>query len=288
VGEVKVNRNIPERLDTIDKKDSLSIKDKVTHSISVIISSYNQNKSLTEILSRLDDSDKNINEVIIADDGSDPSIELDSNDLTKNRNLELYLVTHENKGFRKCKILNEAIKKANSEYILFIDGDCLPHKHFVRDHLSVAEKGFFVQGRRCFIQEIQVQRLLDKKTTIPRLILSRKVNGLLKAIRLPRPKIKRNTSMYGLLGCNLAVWREDLLSVNGFDEDYEGWGREDSDLGARLYNLGLQRKVVYGRALVYHLNHPVNKRDNLQENDRKLNETIKSGKIRCANGIVKE
>ena len=256
--------------------------------ISLIVSSYNQNKTISEILSRLDYSDKNIDEVIIADDGSDPSLELDTNDITKNRILDLSHLTHEDKGFRKCKILNEAIKKANFDYIIFLDGDCLPHSKFVKDHCALAERNFFVQGRRCFIQESQVQRLLDKKTTIPRLILSRKVNGLLKAIRLPRPKIKRNTSMYGLLGCNLAVWREDLLSVNGFDEDYEGWGREDSDLGARLYNLGLQRKVVYGRALVYHLNHPVNKRDNLQENDRKLNETIKSGKVRCKNGILKE
>jgi GT2 family glycosyltransferase len=259
----------------------------VRTSISVIISSYNQNKSLTEILSRLANSSSQINEVIVADDGSDPSIELDSNELIKNRNLDLYLVTHENKGFRKCKILNEAVKKANSEYIVFLDGDCLPHKHFVQDHLSVAEKGFFVQGRRCFIQESQVQRLLDGKTTIFRLILSGKVSGLLKAIRLPKPRIKVDRDMYGLLGCNLSAWREDLLNVNGFDEDYTGWGREDSDLGARLYNLGLKRKVVYGRALVYHLNHPVNKRDNLQENDRKLNETIKSGKVRCKNGIVK-
>ena len=260
----------------------------MTTTISLIVSSYNQNKTISEILSRLDNSDKNIDEVIIADDGSDPSLELDSIELTKNRILDLSHLTHEDKGFRKCKILNEAIKKANSEYIVFLDGDCLPHSKFVEDHCVLVERNFFVQGRRCFIQEGQVQRLLDKKTTILRLILSGKVSGLLKSFRLPRPKIKINKNMYGLLGCNLGAWREDLLSVNGFDEDYEGWGREDSDLGARLYNLGLKRKLVYGRALVYHLNHPENNRDNLQENDRKLSETIKSGKVRCKNGILKE
>ena len=94
--------------------------------------------------------------------------------------------------------------------------------------------------------------------------------------------------MYGILGCNLGIWRDDLIAVNGFDEDFEGWGREDSDLGARLYNLGLQRKMVYGRALVYHLNHTENSRESLNQNDEKLSETIKNKKIRCRAGIIKE
>jgi hypothetical protein len=152
----------------------------------------------------------------------------------------------------------------------------------------MARKGFFVQGRRCFVQEDQVVSLLEEKTSLLRLMLMGKVSGLLKSIRLPKPVVKVNQGMYGLLGCNLAAWKEDLLAINGFDEDYEGWGREDSDLGARLYNLGLQRKMVYGRALVYHLNHPENNRDQLSQNDRRLEETISSGKIRCLNGIVKE
>tara|TARA_Y100000588_G_scaffold303081_1_gene325506 strand:- start:1855 stop:2139 length:285 start_codon:yes stop_codon:yes gene_type:complete len=94
--------------------------------------------------------------------------------------------------------------------------------------------------------------------------------------------------MYGLLGCNLGIWRDDLFAVNGFDEAFEGWGREDSDLGARLYNFGLKRKMVYGRAVVYHLNHPENSRDKLKTNDQRLESTIKSKKTRCSNGIIKK
>ena len=94
----------------------------------------------------------------------------------------------------------------------------------------MAEKGYFVQGRRCFINEKSVAPLLDSKTSLSKLIFSGKVSGLLKSSRLPLPIVKRNTSMYGMLGCNLGVWRDDLITVNGFDEDFEGWGREDSDL----------------------------------------------------------
>ena len=194
---------------------------------------------------------------------------------------------HEDRGFRKCKILNKAIKTASSNYIVFLDGDCLPHRHFVSDHLAMAEKGNFVQGRRCFIHQDKVACLLDGKTSLTRLMLSGKVSGLLKSVRLPTPYIKRNKTMYGLLGCNLGVWRDDLIKINGFDEEYEGWGREDSDLCARLYNLGISRKMVYGRALVYHLNHPENDRGNLTKNDELLNETLRSGKIWCPKGMIK-
>ncbi len=257
-------------------------------SISVIISSYNQNKSLTEILSRLTNSSTRINEVIIADDGSTPLLE-DNDYFVINEQIQKFtFLHHEDRGFRKCKILNEAMKTASSNYIVFLDGDCLPHRHFVSDHLAMAEKGNFVQGRRCFIHQDKVACLLDGKTSLTRLMLSGKVSGLLKSIRLPIPYIKRNKTMYGLLGCNLGAWRDDLLKVNGFDEDYEGWGREDSDLCARLYNLGIMRKMVYGRALVYHLNHTENDREGLKRNDKLLRETLDERKTRCTNGITKE
>ena len=257
-------------------------------SVSIIISCYNQNKSVTKILDLLESGSHSVQEVIIADDGSKPTLEETPANLSSKRTLKYIFLTHEDKGFRKCKILNEAIRRTTSDYILFLDGDCLPHRHFAKDHIAMAERGYFVQGRRCFINEKSVTPLLDSKTSLFKLIFSGKVSGLLKSSRFPLPVIKRNTSMYGILGCNLGIWRDDLLAVNGFDEDYEGWGREDSDLGARLYNFGLKRKMVYGRAVVYHLNHPENSKGSLNQNDQKLSETIKGKKIRCSNGIIKE
>ena len=257
-------------------------------SITVIVSSYNQSSVLGEIITRLGQGSELPLQVCIADDGSDERTSQLISELSKASRLKIVHHWQEDQGFRKCRILNQSVSESSSDYIVFLDGDCLPHKHFVRDHLAMAGKGFFVQGRRCFVQEDQVVSLLEEKTSLLRLMLSGKVRGLLKSIRLPKPVVKVNQEMYGLLGCNLGAWKVDLLAVNGFDEDYEGWGREDSDLGARLYNLGLLRKMVYGRALVYHLNHPENNREQLSQNDRRLEETISSGKIRCLNGIVKE
>lgn len=255
--------------------------------VDLIISTYNNPAAIVQILSCLRSGSLQPNSISVADDGSSCESLNKVKSGLEGIPVETRYYWHEDKGFRKSKILNQAINECSGNYVLFLDGDCLPHRHFIKDHKSLAQKGYFVQGRRCFIKENKVDSLLGGKTTIPRLILSGKVNGLLKSFRLPKPIVKENTDMYGLLGCNLGIWREDLLAVNGFDEDYEGWGREDSDLGARLYNRGLRRKMIYGRALVYHLNHPENKRDRLDANDKRLEETISSGKIRCNNGIVK-
>jgi glycosyltransferase involved in cell wall biosynthesis len=257
-------------------------------SVSIIVSCFNQNRSVSEIIDRLETGSHTIQEVIVADDGSNPPLDISRTNSCSKRIHKYVFLTHENQGFRKCKILNQAIQESTSEYNVFLDGDCLPHKHFVKDHIAMAEKGYFVQGRRCFVREKNVKPLLDGKKSLVRLLITGKITGLLKSIRLPIPVIKRNSSMYGLLGCNLGIWRKDLLSINGFDEDYEGWGREDSDLGARLYNLGLQRKMVYGRSVVYHLNHPENSRGNLEINDLRLKKTIESKRIRCKNGIIKD
>ena len=256
--------------------------------ITVIVSTYNNPNALEAIIRRLAKATQKPHQIIIADDGSNKRTAKRINQLPKIKNFNIFHNWQEDRGFRKCRILNKSINGCNSDYVVFLDGDCLPHKDFVKDHMAMAEKGYFVQGRRCFVRENQVNALLEGRTSLARLMLSGEVSGLLKSFRLPKPIVKVNRDMYGLLGCNLGVWKDDLLAVNGFDEDYEGWGREDSDLGARLYNLGLSRKMVYGRALVYHLNHLENKRDQLRQNDRRLKETISSGKIRCANGLAKE
>ena len=256
--------------------------------IDIVISSYNNPEAIIQILSRIESGSCMPASISIADDGSIDSNSSKVKEFLKDFSIEANYCWHEDVGFRKARILNLSLQKSLGDYVVFLDGDCLPHRHFIRDHQVLAEKGYFVQGRRCFIEQNKVSELLKNQTSILKLATTGNVSGLLKSIRLPLPYIKCNTSMYGLLGCNLGVWRDDLLEINGFDEDYEGWGREDSDLCARLYNRGITRKMVYGRALVYHLNHPENDRGNLKKNDELLKEALKSGKTRCPNGIFKE
>ena len=84
----------------------------------------------------------------------------------------------------------------------------------------------------------------------------------------------------------MAFWRDDVIAVNGFDETYVGRGMgADSDLGSRIYNLGRVRKFVYGRALVYHLDHTIMPRPHFAENQARLLEVIRSGKTRAERGL---
>lgn len=256
--------------------------------VDLIISAYNNASSVKQIISLIQGGTARPSSIHITDDGSNSQNRKIIENHLNRIEIPSFYHWHNDRGFRKSKILNQGILNCKSECIVFLDGDCLPHRHFISDHLKLAEEGYFIQGRRCFVRESEVSNLLNKQTTLRRLILSGKVSGLLKSIRLPRPIVRKNNQMHGLLGCNLGVWRKDLISINGFDEDYVGWGREDSDLGARLYNIGLLRKIVHGRALVYHLNHPENDRSELSQNDQRLKDTILNKKIRCNNGLLKE
>jgi glycosyltransferase involved in cell wall biosynthesis len=256
-------------------------------SVSLIVSTYNNPAPLDAILARLAaDASARPHEVIIADDGSG----LPTRDVVekwiRQAPFPVLYAWHEDQGFRKTRILNAAVARATGDYVVFLDGDCLPARRFIGDHIALAEPGTFVQGRRAFVDEASVADLLSGQTTLPRLALTGHVSGLFKAIRWPAPIIRRNQAQRGLIGCNLAIWRDDLLAVNGFDQAYEGWGiGEDSDLGSRLYNLGRHRKFVYGRALVFHLNHPQLNKAHVPDSLRRLDETIRSKKICCEDGL---
>ena len=254
--------------------------------VSLIISTFNSALKLRKVLEYIQSGSILPDEVIISDDGSnDETLELV---MEWARKIPIKHVWHEDKGFRKCKILNKSLNSTNYEYVIFLDGDCIPHNSFVADHKNLAQRGFFIQGRRCFVPEKEVSKFINNKTSIRKLFLSGKLSGYFKSLRFPKPIIKINRSQRGLIGCNWSAWLEDLVKVNGFDQDYEGWGiGEDSDICSRLYNLGRERKFVYGRAIVYHLNHPELAKSHHLDSQKKLSNVIQSGKIRCDNGIKK-
>ena len=116
--------------------------------ITVIVSTYNNPNALEAILHRLAKATQKPHQIIIADDGSNKRTAKRINQLPNVKNLNIRHNWQEDRGFRKCRILNKSIIGSNSEYVVFLDGDCLPHKDFVRDHMAMAEKGYFVQGRR--------------------------------------------------------------------------------------------------------------------------------------------
>lgn len=251
----------------------------------MILSTYDYPVALGKILESLSKQTLAPLEIIIADDGSGEPTMLLIQESIHRLGLPIRHVRQEHEGFRKSIILNRAITVARGDYVVFLDGDCVPAKEFIADHASLAERGFWVQGRRAFVDESCVESFAPTIRCVWALALSGKLTGLPKALRLPFPIVTRGQQQRGILGCNLGIWREDLLAVNGFDETFVGWGREDADLANRLYHLGRPRKFIYGRAILYHLNHPVASRSRLGDNQSLLDQTIAERRIRALKGL---
>ena len=253
--------------------------------LTLIVSTYNAPHALAKVFNALRRQRTRALETIVADDGSgEETVKL----ITETAGTfpgELRHCWQSNKGFRKAVILNKAISMARGDYLVFLDGDCVPEPEFVADHAALAERGFWVQGRRAFVDESCVPEFVPTRGRVWKLALTGRLTGFPKALRLPFPIIKRGTEQRGILGCNLGIWREDLVAINGYDESFVGWGREDADLANRLYHLGRLRKFVYGRAILYHLNHPTASRAGLDKNQSLLDETMRTRRIRAVRGL---
>jgi glycosyltransferase involved in cell wall biosynthesis len=253
--------------------------------VSLVISTFNQPQALAKSLAGVRLLTRQPDEILISDDGSDETTRKIVSEFAAHRPAPVKHVWHEHQGFRKTIILNKTIAAAAGNYLVFTDGDCVPHPKFVADHVSLAEEGCWVQGRRCFVRQEFVPEFTANKIPAWGWMLAGKITGATKGIRWPIPIIRRDTRQRGIIGCNMAFWRDDLVAVNGFDEDYSGWGSEDSDLGTRLYHLGRRRKFVYGRAITFHLNHPSLPRDGYAASLERLAKTIATRKIFCEHGL---
>lgn len=230
----------------------------------IIIAFYNDVQLLKLVLVSLKNQYKGQFEVIIADDGSkkeavDQVIEILNDCPFPSKHL-----WHHDDGFRKAIILNRAVISAKGEILIFIDADCIPQTHFVDDHIFASKEGFCAAGRRidCFREAInQIDLRSPERIVLRNSIclfywsIKRKARNIEKGLRLPRSiakKIKFNT--WSLVGCNFSVRKEDLLSVNGFDERHKiPWGAEDSDIQRRLLIKGLKIKSLRYQAIMIHL-----------------------------------
>jgi glycosyltransferase involved in cell wall biosynthesis len=254
--------------------------------LSLIISTYNQPESLAKVLAGVSLQKFPPEEILIADDGSGESTREVIEAWRGEAKIPTHHLWHPDNGFLKTTILNKAVAAAAGEYLIFLDGDCVPHPLFISDHRAMAERGCWVQGRRCFVREKFVGEFAPGKISVWKWILRGRLARPAKCFRLPCALVLRNQKQRGILGCNMAFWRDDVLAVNGFDESYVGRGMgADSDLGSRIYNLGRARKFVYGRAIVFHLDHPIMPRPHSAQNRKKLYDVLRTGKTRCERGV---
>ena len=256
-------------------------------SLALVVNTFNQPDYLLRLLNALNRQTQLPQEVVVADDGSDDQTRAVFEGWAARQSFPCSRVWQEHAGFRRARILNLAIARAASTYLVFQDGDTIPHPAFVADHLRLARPGTFVQGHRALIEQQGASffGLGEFAADRRRALLNRQLSGLKHAYRWPWPARRYRSDLRGIRGCNLAIWRDALIKVNGYNEAFTGWGREDSELAVRLMNTGARRLDVRGWAICYHLWHPPASRTNLAANDQLLRATLAQKAAWCDPGL---
>jgi glycosyltransferase involved in cell wall biosynthesis len=257
--------------------------------ISLIIVTWNRPKALSLILKSIEKQKVLPDEVIIADDGSGKDTEQTILNFQKSFPVPLLHVWQEDRGFRAAAIRNRAIKFSSGDYLIFSDGDLFFHPEFIRDFKRNAKPGEALIGSRVFLKEqASKQRILKQncKPVFP-LVSSEIGTNRLNTIRFPliykflqplnySPKLRG-----GLLG----VSRKNILAVNGWNEKFTGWGLEDTELVARLFNNGVVFRKIKFQAVAYHLWHRVLSREQVKQNQKLLDITVQKNLTWCNNGF---
>src|ERR1700690_396072 len=222
--------------------------------ISVILSTYNQPAWLEKSIRGFAAQTHRDFELVIADDGSGVETRKIIDRLRAETSLNIRHLWHEDCGFRKCTILNRAVVEAQADYLVFADGDCIPRRDFLSQHLRQAQPGYFLSGGI-----VRLPAELSRKISQDDIASGCAHNwGLRRSNGLPwnRKNFKlTNSPWLGYFldhftttkatwnGGNASTWKEAILRINGFDERME-YGYEDRELGVRLINLGLRSKSV--------------------------------------------
>jgi len=283
-------------------------------SIAVIVTTYNRPRALRWVLEALAHQTFVPSMVIVADDGSHGEtreLVMSISDAWRvnSPRPKLKHVWHSDDGFRAGQIRNVAVACAlSSEFdspdqIIFLDGDCIPLPTFVWRHTQLLGTQFrpvCVAGGRVLLNraataevEHRCRNLVKKDylelvsaSSLLRWRASGKLNRVMTLASLPDGpwRVMQPDRWRLVRTCNLSLWTKNFLDINGFNEDYRGWGLEDSDLAIRLNRLGV--KIINGRFAtnVIHLWHREADRAGLKSNQELLF-LASSAPIRCENGL---
>lgn len=264
--------------------------------LSIIVTTYNWPEALGMVLQALACQTYHNFEVLVADDGSGPK----TRDLIEKFKLSMPMplkhIWQADAGFRAAAIRNQAVLQATGEYIVFLDGDCIPRADFVEKHAKLVEAGYFVVGNRILLTKTFSEKAIQGALPLQFWSLYRWIwaycfghcNRCLSLITLPLNSRWRKSwvkGWKGAKGCNLGVFKADLLAVNGWEECFKGWGYEDSDLVIRLLNAGLKRKEGRFALTVIHLWHAENDRSREKANWILLEKTRQNKELCAKQGL---
>lgn len=259
--------------------------------IAVIVSTYNWPEALTLSVMSIFRQTELPAEIVIADDGSGDETRAAIETLKKESPRPIKHVWQEDRGFRKSEILNEAIAVTNADYIIQIDGDCILEKHFVEDHMAVAKQKCYVCGCRVKLNEGESKAFAERqKGGQSEFSVGIKNPYFLNSLRIPPLRfimqwLHRIRSKGQIRGCNIAFWRSDLIEVNGYNEDFQGYGAEDFEVLFRMKAAGCEMTSLRFGGICYHLHHKELSRDRWQLYHQMSDRINEENGSWCKNGL---
>ncbi|HID81950.1 MAG TPA: glycosyltransferase [Chromatiales bacterium] len=258
---------------------------------SLIVTTYNWPEALELVLVSIQLQTVMPCEVIVADDGSDQRT---ANLLAKMKPefpCPLHHVWQTDNGFQAAKIRNKAASISSGNYLVFTDGDCILRPDFILSHKKLAQEKYFVAGNRVLLSPQFTSTVLEKKMNIgdwkPGQFQKDDINRPWALLRIPQGFLRtlQKNRWKGVKTCNLSMSKQALVDVNGFDENFHGWGYEDSDLVIRLLHRGYQYLNGKFSTTVLHLWHHENDRRQEGNNWKQLMAVKNSHKYFSEKGI---
>lgn len=261
-----------------------------------VVLTYNRPDALLAVLRALAPQCAADAVVVIADDGSRPEhVEALRGGLPSFA-CPVRHVWHPDLGFTASRARNLGAIHAQADYLIFLDGDCVPNPCFVEHHLRLAQAGHFVNGSRVLLSERFSARVVRGEIELGalsardwvRLRVGGDVNKLTHLLYWPSApgRVQDAFRWDGVRSCNFGVWYRDFEAVNGFDESFSGWGHEDADLVLRLHHGGCRRKNGYFATEVFHLWHRQNARDNETGNRERVLRRMQGELVRAEAGLA--
>lgn len=230
--------------------------------VAILVSTYQRPAHLRRVLASIA-AQEGIGdrlEVVVTDDGStDETLEL-IDDFARRVPFRVAFTTHRHGGFQLARCRNEGVAASSAPYILFLDGDCVIPRDHVAQHLQARQRGIAWAGYCVHLDQTASERI-----TVERVADGSFVNEATWGERFKLWKMHAASCFYSwinhsekpkLYGGNIGIHRADYELVNGYDENFVGWGCEDDDLRLRLRQAGVRVESILGRTCTYHLWHP--------------------------------
>ena len=258
---------------------------------SVLVVTYNAPRELDLVLTGLRRQSRVPHEIVVADDGSTDETAQLLEQWRPHFDCPLLHAWQEDEGYRRARVLNLAAARATGDYLCVLDGDTIPHRHWLKDHLFAARPRRVLCGRRVRLGPDVSPRVTREwvndgvlEQWFGELARSGDTRNFGRGLRLPfwlafvlrvRPR--------KLMGCNFSLPRAVYEAVNGSDEDFAGFGGEDFDLGVRLKNAGYRMTPLINRGCTYHLYHPMK---SMPDEVRAMRDAKAAlGRTRCDHGL---